>query len=221
LLIAESTKYCAGIKIFGDYLDLKNFHETIHYLVEGVAIGGHESTLGEFVLGLAYDVRHAYQRDREIQEFGSFEHDSVTYMGFSTLWPYILPQVGLLRNAAAFYPTNRNHQSTLFKIESCIEETLYSIDPIIGKDVFGWLTSFSGLSSDYYIEFINQCAFRYVTEKKTAKARFRLLPGILHTMAPWGEEYRNFASNIESIAKENGCSPHKLTDVEEWPEFKW
>ena len=40
-------------------------------------------------------------------------------------------------------------------------------------------------------------------------------------MAPWGEEYRDFASNIEAIAKKEQCNPQELTDVGEWPEFKW
>jgi hypothetical protein len=221
MLISEATKHAAGIKIYGDYLDLNSLHQTIHYLVEGVPLDGGKSVLGEFVLGLAYEVRHAFQQDRETRKFGHDEYDTVTYRGFQYLWPYILPQVGLLRWAASFHPTNRSHQSNLFRIEECIQSALFSIDSVVGNEVFDWLSHFSGWSDNYYTQFIDNCALWYVTRATTKKARFKMLPEVLHMMAPWGERYRKFAEQIESIAKEKNCSPHQLTDLKEWPEFKW
>ncbi len=40
-------------------------------------------------------------------------------------------------------------------------------------------------------------------------------------MAPWREEYTEFAQNMKRVAKEKKCSPHELRNIEEWPEFKW
>jgi hypothetical protein len=221
MLIAESTRYYAGIGLFGDFLDLRNLRETIHYLVEGDPIGGGESPLGEFVLGLAYDVRHAYQKDRETREIISYRNDTATYAGFRYLWPFLLPQVGLLRWSASYHPTSRHHQAVLTKLEGCIEDVLCSIDPAIGKEVFDMLIHFAGLSGDYYVQSIEHCALLYVTEAKPGKARFRLLPKILHMMLPGSNEYEEFASHLEADAMENGCSPHELTDFAEWPDFKW
>lgn len=221
MLIAESTRYYAGIGIFGDFLDLSNLHETIHYLVEGHPIGGGESALGEFVLGLAYDVRHTYQKDRETRELISYRNDTATYAGFRYLWPYLLPQVGLLRWSASFHPTNRHHQATLFKLEGCIEDVLCSIDPAIGKEVFNWLIHFPGFSSNYYVHFFEHCALSYITDAKAGKERFRLLPKILHTMVPWSKEYRDYASDLEAAAREEKCNPHELADIGEWPDFRW
>jgi len=220
MLFAEPTKYHAGIRIFGDFLDFYDLRETIHYLVEGYPIGGSESPLGEFVLELACEVRHAYQKDRETRQTASYLNEPATYVGFTSLWPYLLPQVGLLRRSASFHSTSRHHQAILLKLEACIEEVLYSINPAIGKEVFDWLIHFSDFTDNYYIHFIEHCALSYVAEGRAGKARFHRLPKILFRMASWGDEYRIFASRLEAAAEENGCSPHDLAEELEWPEFK-
>lgn len=65
MLLGSSTKYGAGLRLAGDHTDLCDLYETIHYFVpENGLIPPHHD---EFVLGLAYDVRHAYQGDRDTQ----------------------------------------------------------------------------------------------------------------------------------------------------------
>jgi len=46
MLIAEPTKYGAGVSIYGDYWDLNELHETIHYLAEANSLSHH---LSDFV----------------------------------------------------------------------------------------------------------------------------------------------------------------------------
>ncbi len=221
MLIAEPTRQAAGIKIYGDYLDLKSFRETILYLVDGVPLSGGGSVLGGFVLGLAYEVRHAISGDRETKKFVVDAGGSVTYRGFRYLWPYILPTVGLLRWSASFHPTTRNVQANLFRIEECIENALVEIDPLIGEDVFEMQSNFSGLPEKYNLQFIDECALKYLTNATSRKARFEKLPEILSMMAPWREEYLEFTKKLKRIAKGEKCSPNDLTNREEWPDFKW
>lgn len=220
MLFAESTKYGAGIELFGDYLDLKSLQELIYDLVEGYPIGGGESHLGEFVLGLAYEVRHAHQGDRENREVGLVGMDVNTYHGFTALWPYFLPQIALLRCSASYHATSRHHQSLLFKLEGCIEDTLNSTEPRVAKEVMNWLFSFSCFQQDYYIQYLDDLALFYVTAAKSRKARIRLLPRVLHMMEPWSESYRKFAAQLEAEANRHKCQPHELQSVIEWPEFK-
>ena len=78
MLVAEATKYGAGITVYGDYWDLRELHETIHYLSESSPLKNH---LSDFVIGLAYDIRHAYQKDRKEKIFGHDEYDKLTYRG--------------------------------------------------------------------------------------------------------------------------------------------
>jgi len=220
LLFAESTKFGAGIKLFGDYLDLEDLRELIYDLVDGYPIAGGETRLGEFVLALAYDVRHANQGDREKREISPDGVDATTYNGFTSLWPYFLPQAALLRYSASYHATNRHHQSLLFKLEGCIEDTLNSIDPKIAKDVMSWFVSFSGFQQDYYIQYIDDLALFYVTAAKSRKARIRLLPRVLHMLEPWSDPYRKFAAQLEAEAGKQKCSPHELKTVIDWPDFK-
>jgi hypothetical protein len=52
MLLAEPTRYGAGVTFYGDYYDLQGAHETIHRLVEHGPI---KEATGDFILGLAYD----------------------------------------------------------------------------------------------------------------------------------------------------------------------
>ena len=82
MLFGEATKKGAGIILWGDYHDLKNLYETVWKLSKSI---GPEGSISDFVLGLCYDIRHAYQGDREINEFGIDELDKVKYYGVKIL----------------------------------------------------------------------------------------------------------------------------------------
>jgi hypothetical protein len=221
MIYAEATKYGAGIQIYGDYHDFGNLHETIHHLADegGPLRGGQD----EFVLGLAYEVRHAYQGDRKVHKFAGdvTNSESTIYYSFLTLWPIFLMQLGMLRWAAGFQPTDREHQANLYRLEACAEKALISYDPFVGRRCVEWLTHFQGLSSKYLLLYIQNCSLQYVTLGKAGKARFKGLPDILRRLSPYSREYRNFEEYLQGIAKEKGCRLEELHDLEPWPEFKW
>jgi hypothetical protein len=83
-----------------------------------------------------------------------------------------------------------------------------------------WFISFSGFQEDYYIQYLDDLAFFYVTAAKSRKARIRLLPRVLYMMEPWSDPYRKFAAQLESEADKQKCKPHELQSILEWPEFK-
>jgi hypothetical protein len=221
MIFAKPTKYGAGIEIFGDYHDFTDLHETIHRLADenGPLDGGQ----GEFALSLAYEVRHAYQGDRGVHKFiGDIYHsESAIYYSFKMLWPIFLVQLGLLRWAAGFQPTTREYQANLFRLEACAESALISYDPFVGRRCLEWLTRFQWFSDKYLLQYVQNCSLQYVTVGKAGKIRFKELPEILRMLSPFSKEYRAFEEYLQSIAKEKGCRPEDLTDIEEWPEFKW
>jgi len=221
MIFAKPTKYGAGIPIYGDLHDLQNLHETIHHLAaEGGPLRGGQN---EFVLGLAYEVRHAYQGDREVHKFAAdISHsESIIYYSFQTLWPIFLMQLGLLRWATGFQPSSREHQANLFRLEACAESALTSYDPFIGRRCLEWLSSFQGLSGKYLLQYIPNCSLQYVTVGKAGKSRFKNLPEILRMLSPLSKEYRAFKDYMEKTATEKGCKPDDLMDLGEWPDFKW
>ena len=221
MIFAEPTRYGAGIAIYGDYYDFKSLYETVHYLAHNVPLAG---KFEEYVLGLAYEIRHAYQGDREIKQLGTYEFstdvEKATYIGFKALWPQIMTQAGLLRWAAGFQCLTRNHQADLFSLEACVESSLKEYDLNIGTACFDWYTRFSGFSNNYLLEFIDVCSFEYVSTEKD-KMRFRSLPNILRKIYQMSPEYVVFESELNRIANEKGCKADDLSDSREWPDFKW
>jgi hypothetical protein len=220
MITSKPTRYGAGIILYGDYWDLKNLHDLIHRLSAGVPL--ENSVLSDFILALAYDIRHAYQGDRLEETFGHDELDTVQYRGVKILWPIIIPQIALLRWAAGFHPTSRLDQAELFILEHCIENSLREYDPNIGPLVFELRTMFEGMRSDYYTQFFWEMARQYVLEGKAGKARFKRLPEILRKLSPFSRDYKEFSVFLEKTAKEKNASPHKLEffDFDD-PDFKW
>ncbi len=218
MLIAKPTKLGAGLAIYGDYWDLCSLYETIHQLTAGSPLAG---DIGDFMLGLAYDIRHAYQRDREEESFGNDEYDMVTYRGEKILWPIFLFQIALLRWSAAYQPTNKEQQANLYRLEHCAESCLKEYDALIAPKCMEWLESFSGVSNEYLTTYVPEACYRYIFETSGGKARFKKLPAVLHSLDSFSKEYNEFKIWIESVAKEKDCAPRELHNIQEWPDFKW
>lgn len=220
MIFGEATKHGAGLTIYGDHSDLVNVHQTVSDLSRGQVLTGE---FEEFVLGFAYEIRHAYQGDRE--RFKPLtdlpEPDSSVYFGFKQLWPVFLMQLGILRWSAGFQPNTKEHQANLFRLEACAERVLKSYDPFVGKRCVEWLSHFSGLSHGYLLQFVDQCSLQYVSGRDRGKARFKKLPEILQMLSPLSKEYQAFEEYLEQCAKDNNCRVQDLHDRQPWPDFKW
>lgn len=220
MIISKPTPHGAGIFLYGDYNDLRSLHETIHELcAEGGPLIGQ---VNEYVLGLAYDIRHAYQGDRDTLAMDSGTQKDAPYYGVSILWPYFLVQLSLLRWAAAFIPTTKEIQSNLYRLEACTEEALLSYDHAIGTQCIKLMNCYAGLAHDYLVKFIDERAEEYIGYPSTGKKRFKQLPAILRSIAPSSAEYLEFEMQMQMIAKQKGCKAEELTSTrDEWPEYKW
>jgi hypothetical protein len=217
MIFTTPTKHAAGVTLWGDFYDLSNLRETIHNLVEGTLF---KEEMKDLILGLAYDVRHAYQRDREEKVFGIDEYDKVIYRGEKILWPVILFQVNALRYFAAFQPTTKEQQANLYRLEGCLEKSLTEQDAKIGAQCIEWLNSPSPITDNYYPQYLSEASKKYLLGP-SGKARFRRLPEILKSFHPMSSEYKDFESYVEGVAKQKVCSPHELHDFSKWPDFKW
>ncbi|MCE1176870.1 MAG: hypothetical protein LWW76_07115 [Burkholderiales bacterium] len=214
MLRGECTAHGAGIRLSGDYYDFHRLHETIHYLV------GEDSDMQEFVLGLAYEVRKAKSGQREIVMKGSDDEPS-TYYSVDILWPEFLAQVSMLRNLAAFKPTDSAIQSDLYRLEACIENALNEHDSNISQKVMGWVKEFGFVSKDYLTEFVFIQCREFVFSGTTLKARLKKLPSFLSRLFPQSADYKVFEKELQELAKAQGSHPQDFHDWTEWPEFKW
>ena len=218
MLKAKATTNAAGIILGGDYFDLVACHELIHrFAADGGPIHWQQK---EFVLGLAYDIRKAYERSRNIEKIEIYE-SSAEYYSVDILWPIYLAQLAILRSAAARIPTSNLDQSILFALEHCTEEALQEIDPLTASRAMVWLARFSPLPESFLLEFVSVQAKNFVTLGRTKKSRMKMLSTMLGELNPLSASYREFEAYMLGEARKNQCSPHDLHDLSEWPDFKW
>lgn len=64
----ENTENLTGISIIGDYYDLDNLVEAFHTITVDEFSGEHSEyvEMSTRILSICYDIRHAYQGDREV-----------------------------------------------------------------------------------------------------------------------------------------------------------
>jgi len=218
LLRGNSTKHGAGFTLAGDRYDLVDLHETIHYLAsENGPIHAHHD---QFVLGLAYDVRHAYQGDRRTEPMAD-ANKTISYFAVDMLWPIFLTQLGLLRVAASYLPTQKSHQANLYRLEACAESALSRLDANVSHQCGRWLSEFSALPENYLIDFVSYQSYLYVSSSDTCKGRARSLPSIMNDISPYSPAYQAYEQEAKSVAEKENCRPQDLYDHSEWPDFKW
>ena len=121
MLAYRLLKNHAGLLLIGDYDSLRKLHEIVHNVNERSPLIREED--GPF-LGLAYDVRKAYEQQREIlQPPEGYEATGVRY-GVEILWPVLLVQQRMLRGSLGYLDHSRRHQAITYALEAVIEAGL-------------------------------------------------------------------------------------------------
>ena len=121
MLDYQLLKNHAGILLVGDYHSLTELHEVVHDVNDRSPLLLQDD--GPF-LGLAYDVRKAYEQQREIlQPPEGFEEIGVRY-GVEILWPVLLVQHRMLRVSLGYLDHSRRHQAITYALEAVIEDAL-------------------------------------------------------------------------------------------------
>lgn len=110
LLSYRLLKNHAGILLIGDYTSLRWLHEVVHDVNERSPLVRDKE--GMF-LGLAYDVRKAYERQREIIQPPAHHQEMGVRYGVQILWPVLLLQHRMLRLSLAFLTIRARHRPSL------------------------------------------------------------------------------------------------------------
>ncbi len=111
----------AGILLVGDYTSLTWLHEVVHDVNERSPIVKDKE--GSF-LGLAYDVRKAYERQREVIQPPKHIAEIGVRYGVQILWPVFMLQQRLLRQSLAFINHTAKTQTIAYALEAVIEDAL-------------------------------------------------------------------------------------------------
>lgn len=121
MLSYQLLKNRAGLLLVGDYTSLQGLHEVVHDINERSPLITDKE--GAF-LGLAYDVRKAYERQRQVlKPAKGFAEIGVRY-GVEILWPVLLVQQRMLRQSLGYMDHGKGHQAMAYALEAVIEEGL-------------------------------------------------------------------------------------------------
>ena len=218
MIYAEPTKKGVGVAISGDMRDFRSLHETVHELLDLSPLQEHQQ---DFILGsLAYELRHAYQGDREFVEVGLDPSEKAQYVQFRIMWPMILFDLAVLRWIAG-YTGDKNHQANLYRLEYCVEEALIAYDATVGLEAIKEYQRIHGFSKSFLVGYINECAYEYIYGGSTGKMRFRRLPTMLRSFSELSKPYMEFYGIMWKEAEKHGTTPDQLRDAREWSEFEW
>ena len=122
MMWAVPSKRLGGMTLWGDMWDLKAFYEVVHKLCEEHGHMPYE--VGEYVLGLAYEIRKAFDRFRLVQEMSWYGEDTKPVYGTELPFVPILLQANILRGSAAYTPLSTRERAILLSFEACIHEAL-------------------------------------------------------------------------------------------------
>ena len=111
----------AGLLLIGDYTSLRWLHEVIHEINDRSPLIRVDD--GPF-LGLAYEVRKAYEQQREIIPAPEHFEEVGTRYGTKLLWPVLLLQQRMMRVSLAYLDHSAKHQAITYALEAVIEEAL-------------------------------------------------------------------------------------------------
>lgn len=211
----ELTSKHAGIRLWGDTWTLQRIHEVLHKINEqSVVIENKEG----FFLGLAYDVRKAYEGQRKKKTKTSFE-DKCKIYGVEILWPVLIAQVGLLREAMAFVPTNRNDQIVAYELEYIVECAANKALPGRGEEIMSLMRRIG--SSQHHIQKVLDSRCRYFIELPPAK-RLRMLPSVLESFDPMFDFWSKRSLSVVGTDKLSPADFNKYQDESRnWPDFEW
>ncbi|WP_435277348.1 DUF6904 family protein (plasmid) [Psychrobium sp. nBUS_13] len=119
MLKIENGKRNGGFVLWGDYDTLKEIHSFCMNVSEKSPILDSQG----LIPALAYDLRKAYEKRRELSTETIWD-DQVTIYGVEQVWVTFIVQLALMRTSLAFFDTNKKEQSIMYKLEAYLEEIL-------------------------------------------------------------------------------------------------
>lgn len=213
----QTTRYYAGVTLYGDYQDLRILYNTIYYLAD-IDVAHRTPRLSDYLRGLCYDIRHAYEGRCEKRAVSNGEEKTL-YYGVKILYPTLFFQYKTLRWLAGFTPTTSHHQSNLYCLQASIESSLKEINPSLADECMALLAINEGITTDYLITFIHHLETQYA--KMNKKERKENIAIILRAMWPLSEEYREFRDWMHAEAKKLNKPPHILDIQDEDIDIRW
>ncbi|MGT2457791.1 DUF6904 family protein [Cupriavidus basilensis] len=203
----------AGLLLCGDYMTLRALHEVVHEVDEkSPLVRAKEGTF----LGLAYDIRMAYEGKRQILQ-PSQPYPVGVRFGVELLWPVVLVQCAILRSSLSFFDSTKRQQALTYALEDAIESALQSdFGKHAGEIIANWRRidpRHAWAEEKLYSRGVQFCVW-------TKAQRKAGLAGLLASLDPmYPEMYPVWVGK----GVKNLVSPEELDalDGTEWPDPPW
>lgn len=199
----------AGILLTGDYTSLRWLHDTVHAVNERSPLVKDKEGL---FLNLAYDVRKAYEQQREIlQPPENFEEVGIRY-GVQIIWPAILLQQKMIRTSLGYFDHSRRDQAVAYALEAILYEALRED---FGPDAGGVIDQWDRINLAYRDVFEQLYTRAALFSSWTKSQRKRQFADLLASFDPMYTSY--YALRVSNGYK-NLISPDEF---EKWTAFEW
>jgi hypothetical protein len=199
----------AGILLTGDYTSLRWLHDTVHAVNERSPLVKDKEGL---FLNLAYDVRKAYEQQREIlQPPENFEEVGIRY-GVQIIWPAILLQQKMIRTSLGYFDHSRRDQAVAYALEAILDEALRED---FGPHAGGVIDQWDRINLAYRDVFEQLYTRAALFSSWTKSQRKRQLSDLLASFDPMYTSY--YALRVSNGYK-SLISPDEF---EKWAAFEW
>lgn len=204
----------AGILLIGDYTSLRWMHEVVHDVNERSPLVKDKE--GMF-LGLAYDVRKAYEQQREVLQPPQHHEEMGLRYGVKILWPVLLLQQRLLRLSLAFLDHSAKTQAITYALEAIIDEALREDFGVHGERAVVLWQRLDPAQPAVFDMLQSRGAIFCSWTKSQRKANF------LQLLTSFGPMYDSYYALRLQRGEKNLLSPGELAlwDNAEWPDPRW
>lgn len=219
------TKQGLGIELWGTFNDLKCLYEVIGKLwnnedYENIkGFQSRDSTINAF----SYEIRKAYQEDRQKRERNHFTLETEKYLGTKLSWVHILFSLSAIRFNMRFIEPNKFDLSMIMCLEFWLEKSMIQYDPEGAVRLIPFINAGIYAGNEYlyqYLRSINAQYFRLGGGKRV----FRELPDLLNQAILFSKEYKNYLEFLILEAKGLNCEISHLetndSDID-YENIKW
>lgn len=126
----EPAKRNGGFVLWGSDADFRALHSFV------MGVSEHSSVLDAegLTIALAYDLRKAYEGQREIDR-KQIGNDTLTLYGVEQVWPTFITQVALLRTGLGYCPSSKEQQGNMYLLEHFMDQAVRATFPAQAEDI--------------------------------------------------------------------------------------
>jgi hypothetical protein len=210
-MILLNSRRLAGVALWGDSGSLRQAHAVVHQVLP-------EGLDGQFAMGLAYDLRKAFEGQRKREVALDLLDQPLTQYGVEIPWVVFIAQVAILRGTLALQPSTRRQQSVVYELEAMIEEAASEAFGDDAPEIMATIKRLSGCP-ELVEETVITRAIYYLRLASRKERRGALLP-VLWTMLPtYGVHYEVMGEPAKRMIDP---AVFGAIDPNDWPaSIKW